>query len=306
MKIVTLTLSAAYDVHCHAEKIEVGCENFATLSETNAGGKGINISRALLSYGISSTAVVVLGEENSREFCEKLESGGVTFEKILVPGKIRENITVHTSDGKETRISFGGTEAPKNLISEIERITDALLSEGDILTFTGSIPSGVDKTEAKKYANRLREKGIRVIVDSRSFSLSDLLEMKPFLIKPNEYELEAYIGAPLGDEFGAIPAAEKLRALGIENVMISLGEKGAVLSSSEGSFYVRAPKINTVSTIGAGDSSIAGFTYALSQNMDMSSALKYAVAFGSAACLEAGTEPPRKSEILKILENGSF
>lgn len=306
IKIVTLTLSAAYDVHCYAKKIDVGRENFVTLSESDAGGKGINISRALKAFEISSIAIVAVGEENSSEFINKLDREGLTLEKIVIPGRIRENVTVHTNDGEETRISFGSSEAPENLLQKIEEITDSILSFGDILTLTGSIPKGVDIYNLKAYVGRLREKGIRVIVDSRSLSFEDVVDMKPFLIKPNEYEAREYVGEEVNDEADACLAAEKLRALGIENVMITLGGRGAVLASKEGVIYLPAPKIEVLSTVGAGDSAIAGFIYCVCCGYDAEKTLATSIAFGSAACLESGTKPPKREVILKILKNGSL
>lgn len=306
MRIVTLTLSAAYDIHAYAEKMEVGLENFIDRYETDIGGKGINISRALASYGVPSTAVIVLGKDNSAEFLSKLEALGLTYEKILIPGKTRENITVHTNNGEETRISFSGTDAPQDLIAKVERITDSILSDGDILTFTGSIPKGAQIEEAKAFIKRLKTRGVKVIVDSRSFLFSDIIDIKPFLIKPNEYEVQDYIGISLSEESEARLAAEELRSFGVENVMITLGKRGAVLASEEGSFYEPAPSIEALSTIGAGDSSIAGFIYAISHGCEGREALRISVAFGTAACLLNGTAPPRKSDVLKILGNGSF
>lgn len=306
MRIVTLTLSAAYDVHCSADKIEAGLENFVTFSERNAGGKGVNISRALHASSVASTAIVVLGEENSREFVEGLEKEGLTFEKILIPGRIRENITVHTADGKETRISFGATVVPESLIEEIERITDGILFEGDILTLTGSIPQGVNIEELKQYVKRQKQKGVKVIVDSRSFTFSDIMAMGPFLIKPNEYEVQEYIGTAIAEESEARLAAEELRTFGVENVMITLGGRGAALASSEGSFYVPAPQIEALSTIGAGDSAIAGFIYALSKGYDTKQSLELSVAFGTAACLKSGTTPPEMSDAMDLMGSDIF
>ncbi len=306
MRIVTLTLSAAFDVHCSAEKIEVGLENFVTFGEKNAGGKGVNISRALHASSVASTAIVVLGEENSREFIEKLEEEGIDFEKILIPGRIRENITVHTADGKETRISFGATVVPESLIEEIEKITDEILFEGDILTLTGSVPQGVNIEELKRYVKRQKQKGVKVIVDSRSFAFSDIMAMGPFLIKPNEYEIQEYIGTAIAEESEARLAAEELRTFGVENVMITLGGRGAVLASSEGSFYVPAPQIEALSTIGAGDSAIAGFIYALSKGYDTKQSLELSVAFGTAACLKSGTTPPEMSDAINLIGSDVF
>jgi len=306
MKIITLTLNPAFDIHCNVPNFAPYHENLAYITSNDAGGKRINISRALAANGVDNLAFVLLGDENGESFEKALKHDAIHYCKLTVKGKIRENITCHTDGVPETRISFAGFNIDETLLAKVSEI---LLPETDsdtVITFTGRVPAGLSMDSVKAFLRSFMNMGARIVIDSRSFSLNDLREMKPWLIKPNQEEISEYLGRDIGSVEEIIPVAEDLHADGIENVMISLGEKGAVLSSSEGSFYVRAPKINTVSTIGAGDSSIAGFTYALSQNMDMSSALKYAVAFGSAACLEAGTEPPRKSEILKILENGSF
>ena len=304
MKIVTLTLSAAFDVHCEANSLEIGKENFASITERNAGGKGINISRALNAFGVKNTAVAVLGEENSKEFLNKLNSDGVTVEKITVPGRIRENLTVHTGDGKETRISFGSTNVSGEDLSAIEKLTDGILGESDVLTLTGSIPHGISVDAVKEYVKRLKLKGVRVIVDSRTLSLSDIFDMKPFLIKPNEQEIEEYVGKEIRDLDEARLVAKELQSQGIENVMITLGKKGAVLANKDGVVSAIAPSVRVASTIGAGDSTIAGFIYALCISLPSDEVLKTSVAFGTAACLKNGTEPPDIKDVLKILENG--
>ena len=146
----------------------------------------------------------------------------------------------------------------------------------------------------------------RLVVDMDGAALKYALTKKPYLIKPNEYEIEDYIGVKLYEESETRLAAENLRSFGIENVMITLGGRGAALASAEGSFFVKAPHVEAVSTIGAGDSSIAGFIYAMSRGYEGEKMLKCAIAFGTASCLEEGTKPPKKENVLKILQNGSL
>ena len=301
MKIITLTLSPAYDVHCKANKITPGEENFITLVERNAGGKGINISRALNSFGVNTCAVTVLGEENCQEYVASAKNEGISLEKILVPGRIRENITIHTDDGEETRISFSAEEIPSGILQSVREIT-AGLSNGDILTFTGSIPRGVSIQDAKEYIKELKARGVFVIVDSRSLSLSDIAEIKPYFIKPNKLEAENYLGRKIVGEGDACDAARELRATGAENVMLTLGADGAVLATANSCDFSRAPTLSAVSTIGAGDSAIAGFIYADLLGLSKRDALSYSIAFGSAACLRSGTKPPDKSDVQRILE----
>ena len=301
MKIVTLTLSAAYDIHCDAKVIEVNHENIATVTETNAGGKGVNISRALRAFDTDSVAVVVIGDENGSDFEKMLEKESICLQKIEISGRIRENITIHTADGRETRISFTGAKSPCDLMNKVEELTEKICDGDTVLAFVGRLPEGVLIEEAREYILRLKSKGVRVVVDSRSFTLDDLVEIKPFLIKPNEEEIASYIKREIYGIDDAKETAEKLRRLGIENVMISLGKRGAVIASPSGTYYAKAPSVKALSTIGAGDSMIAGFLYALSGGHDTERALKTAVAFGSAACLTSGTNPPNPRDVTALL-----
>ena len=301
MKIVTLTLSAAYDVHCTAHKIAVGEENHARVLRRDCGGKGVNISRALSAFDIDSMPIVILGKDNCDEYIIGMKSEGLEVRKIIVSGRIRENITVHADDGTETRLSFSCDKLPRDILRSVESITDEALGEGDVFTFTGSIPDGIYISEAKSFIGRLSKRGVKVIVDSRSFSATDIADIKPYLIKPNAQEVKAYLKREIRNEADAMLGAEELRCLGIKNVMITLGAGGAVLASDEGSFSMFAPEINAVSTIGAGDSAIAGFIYAESLGLSKSEALKAAVAFGTAKCLLEGTKPPCKEDVEKFL-----
>lgn len=302
MKIVTLTLCAAFDIHAESEKIIPGRENLAKITDHNAGGKGVNISRALNRFGADNAAVVVVGDENGDDFVKRLENENICLQIVRIPGRIRENITIHTSNGEETRISFAGDFVPEDLLLKIAAVTDEICDKDTVVTFTGRLPAGVSVFSAKKYIKKLQERGIRVVIDSKSFTLDDIIELKPFLIKPNEEEIEEYLGRDISDFDSAAKAARELSLSGIENVMISIGEKGAVLCSNSELYSAAAPKINAVSTIGAGDSSIAGFLYATSKGADSAERLKAAVAFGSAACLTPGTNPPDPAEVERLLE----
>ena len=139
------------------------------------------------------------------------------------------------------------------------------------------------------------------MIDSRSFSLDDLRELRPFLIKPNQEEISEYLCREI-DSFDEISeAAMALHSDGIENVMISLGGDGAMLACDEGVFVATPPRIDALSTIGAGDSAIAGFLAASKSGKSAPECLCNAVSFGSAACLTEGTKPPRPKDISDLL-----
>lgn len=302
MKIVTLTLAPAFDIHCDADSINLNHENIARITSYDIGGKGINISKALNKFDVPNTAVVVLGNENSAIFVKELENDNFCFHKIDVEGRIRENITIHTQDGKETRISFTAATVPANTLERIEKITNKLLSFGDVLTFTGRLPDGIAVADAIAYIKRLSDKGVRIVLDSKSFSLEDVIKAAPFLIKPNEEEISEYMGRQISDLESCEIAARQLSARGIQNVMITLGGRGALLCSESEIYIAHAPDVKVASTIGAGDSAIAGFLYAFAGGASPCECLKTAVAFGSAACMSEGTAPPEQSDVRILLE----
>ncbi|MBR2012807.1 MAG: hexose kinase [Clostridia bacterium] len=298
MKITTLTLNPAFDIHVSLKTFPLGRESLADAVSRDIGGKGINISRALTENGIENTALVVLGKENSAEFLRGMERAGLTYQTLLWEGRIRENITIHPESEPETRLSFKGFEYNASLLKKAEELIDP---QG-IVTFTGSVPAGISAEEIEAFLLRLKEKGARLVIDSKSVSLEMLKRIQPWLIKPNAEEVEAYYGkAPSEEELYA--AAMELHQAGIANAMISLGGSGAVLAAEGRLYRAQVPAIKAVSTVGAGDSAIAGF---LSCDDAPEKRLRYAVAYGSAACLREGTNPPRAVDIDKIFEKVSI
>ena len=301
MNIVTLTLNPAFDVHCYAENFQPFHENLAQVTANEAGGKGVNISRALTVNGVENTALVVLGEENGESFRRALTADQIPFCPLTVKGRIRENITLHTNNAPETRISFAGFTASDDLMDRVEDALNGLLDADAILTFTGRNPEGVSMERVKSMLIRLRDKGVRIVLDSRSFGKPDMIDVRPWLIKPNEEEIGMYTDITVEDFESAKRAAEALRAEGIENVMISLGAKGAMLCCAEGCYTVAAPRIEALSTIGAGDSSIGGFCAAAKEGLGYAEMLRRAVAYGSAACMTEGTRPPSAEDVRRLL-----
>lgn len=301
MKIVTLTLNPAFDIHCYAENFQPFHENLAQVTANEAGGKGVNISRALTVNGVENTALVVLGEENGDSFRRALKNDDIPFHEIAVAGRIRENITLHTNNAPETRISFAGFNTNDTLIDRVESELNDLLDDDCILTFTGRNPEGVSIQRVKSMLENLRDRGVKIVLDSRSFGKQDMIEVRPWLIKPNEEEIGMYTDIDVQDFETAKQAAEALRATGIENVMISLGSKGAMLCCESGCYMVPAPKIDALSTIGAGDSSIGGFCAAAKAGLDYPDMLRYAVAYGSSACMTEGTRPPKAEDVKNLL-----
>ena len=300
MKIITITLSPAFDLHCHSRDFNETRETFSRFLSKDIGGKGVNISRALSENGTPNTCLLALGEDNKAEFEAALKKENINYKAVYVPGRTRENITLHTDTKGEIRIGISGFEASPELLSKIKEILFSEELKDSIVTFTGSIPSGIDKPLVIDFLKTVKKRGARLVIDSRSLTKEDIIELSPWLIKPNQEEIFTYTGIEVTSFESGKKAAEAFAGEGIENLLLSLGEKGAVLYSGNEFLTEEAPKINAISTIGAGDSMIAGFISSISKGETKKEALKNAVAYGSAACLTEGTTPPKKEEIDKI------
>lgn len=299
MRIITITLNPAFDVHCTAKALTLYHENFVKTTSVEAGGKGINLSRALLSNGIESETVVIVGKENAAPYQNALASNGLHVVPILTDGRIRENITLHEENLPETRISFDGFSCNANILQEITaRI--GIVDENTIIAFTGSAPAGINADSILMFLNSFQKCGAKIIIDSRSIPVDKLAAFKPWLIKPNKTEAEAFSGSKINRLEDAIAIAKRFHQAGIANVLLTLGGDGAVLACRDGIFSAKAPFIDAKSTIGAGDSTIAGFIDGTICKLNAQDLLTRAVAYGTAACLQEGTLPPNKEDVEKI------
>ena len=176
-----------------------------------------------------------------------------------------------------------------------------------LVSFSGRIPKGVSKEDVIGFLARLKNKGAKIAVDSNSLTPEDLIRIHPWFIKPNEQEISAFVGRELNDPETAVSVAKELVSRGLsEEVMISMGAQGSVWSDGELCAIVSAPdKGKPLSTIGAGDSTVAGYMSARANGADAGTALKTAASFGSAACYTEGTRPPMPdcvSELFAIAE----
>ena len=295
--IFTLTLNPAFDLHYEMDEFLPESENYVKTAVKSAGGKGINVSKALSVLGIENRAFAVLGSENSAEFLKELPE--LDLSVIETEGRIRENITIHPKCGKETRISLDNFFLSADILRDVEKKLLPLLSEKSIVVFAGRCPKGLKKEEIIDFLLKIKSTGARLALDSNSFDLNDLSLLKPFLIKPNEEEIKALLENS-AEEISS--CAKRLNDAGIENVMISLGSEGIFYSGCGESFTVKAPKITPVSTIGAGDSALAGFIAGIYKGLSTKEAVCLAAASGSAACLSEGTLPPKKDDIERLLK----
>lgn len=294
MEIITLTLNPAYDVHYKVDKFRPYSENYASGTENYIGGKGINISMALKTAGVKNMPYVIVGRREKEEFAAFLNNDCILYQ---TDSDVRKNITVHTEGKSETRISTDDFYISEELFLLLKEDLSKVCKLGTILTFTGRTPKGIDIEEFVGFLEMLSKNGVRIVCDCNRLTMEHINRIKPFLIKPNINEMNELCGTNEKE------AADMLYKNGACNVLISLGEHGAFFKNRMLSGYVMPPSVEVVSTVGAGDSTIAGFIYGIYYNLSYEESVKYACSFGTASCMTEYNYPKSRMDIDKIYKN---
>lgn len=280
--IYTVTCNPALDCVVQLNGLTVGALNRTAGATLVAGGKGVNVSRVLGALGERNVALGFVAGSNGALLEGALAQMGVETAFIRLPeGQTRINVKLYGE--QETELNAPG---PAVSHQQVEGLLCALgrLQEDDLLCLCGSLPPGMG---ADSYARMLKAAGGRAIVDTSGEALLCALSEKPWLVKPNRDELAALVGRELPTLANVIEAAEWLREMGAQNVLVSMGKDGALLCADEKRMYQPAPDGKVVGTVGAGDSLVAGFAAGWQRYGDGAQALRLGVACGSAtACAE--------------------
>lgn len=301
MKIITITINPAYDIHYYIDDFKSNNEYYCNDRSKHAAGKGINISKALSVNGIDSTAFIITGKRNSSDYIEQLKSfEHIKCEYLEIDGDIRENITIHSKSG-ETKICQEENDVRFEHITELFSMIRKIVDDKTYVVFSGRIPKGIDCELLINELLKLKESGANLIVDTSSFTYNQIKQISPWLIKPNVPEFINLTGIK---EFDISDVKTLLmEKFDFCNVLLSLGKDGALIYFDKQILLSKAPEIKPKSTIGAGDSMIAGFLSSYTITNDISKALKCAVAYGSAKCLSEGTNPPITQNIELLMKD---
>ena len=295
--IYTLTLNPAIDYYVAVENLKIGAVNRTKNEQIRFGGKGINVSLVLKELGVKSVAMGFIGGFTGDALENHLIKQGVDCDFVRVAGNTRINVKLNDTD-----INAAG---PQISSKDIENLYLKLgnIQKGDFLVLSGSVPTSLPQDIYSAIIKSLQNKGINFVVDAEKDLLLETLEYKPFLIKPNHHELGEIFGVEVNDFDTALIYAEKLQKMGAENIMVTLGEKGAILVDASGKTYTQtAPKGEVISAVGSGDSAVAAFLAEYLNGGDYESCLKSAVAAGSTTAFNDGLAT--KERIMELKKQG--
>lgn len=301
--IVTLTANPSVDRTMELDGAIVRGEVFRAVSVGDeAGGKGVNVARAVAHAGVP--AVAVLPADDDDLLVKGLEAAGVLPVNVPVGRPSRVNITVTEPDGTTTKFNDPGYELAEAVLAAVSARLLGRSRAGDWVVLSGSLPPGAPVGWYADLTAALQRGGRRVAVDTSGDPLVATVRhgaALPDMLKPNAEELASLTGEDEGqlaaDTLAAVTVAGRLVADGIGSVLLTLGSTGAALVCAEGAWIATPPSITVRSTVGAGDASLAGYLLADLRGDDAPGRLREAVAYGSAAAALPGSTMPREGDL---------
>lgn len=283
--IYTVTLNPAIDYYVVMKEFVEGNLNTAEEGYTLAGGKGINVSKVLKNFGKESVALGFVGGFTGSFIKDDMKACNIAERFIELEENTRINMKLKT---EKTESEIAG-KSPKISKENIEKLLDEIknIKKDDILILSWSVPNTIDKGIYGEIIEKLPE-GTKVILDTRGEPFTKALDKGVFITKPNIDELSEFFQKRLEKIEEIVEAGKKLRAMGSKNVIISMGKEGSILISEKGVYKGNAPKGKLISSVGAGDSMVAGITYGLIEGKELEEAYKFGIASGSATAFSEG------------------
>lgn len=281
--IYTITLNPALDYIIKLKELVPNEINTSESEYILPGGKGINVSIILKRLEVESVALGFISSFTGKEIQKLVEKEKVQTDFInLEEGHSRINVKI-LEDEKETAINSKGPLVDNKSIEKLyQKLSN--LKENDILVLSGSIPKGIKEDIYEEICEKIKDKNVKIVVDSTKKLLLNTLKYRPFLIKPNHHELGEIFNVQILNQDQAIEYAKKLQQKGAQNVLVSMGEKGSILLGENGKSYKKAAisNKNVINTVGAGDSMVAGFLAGYLNYNNYEDALKLGIASASA------------------------
>jgi len=302
-RIITLTLNPAMDVSAEVAEMapyhKLRCEN----EHRQPGGGGINVARAAQRLGARVLAIHVSGGATGQALCRLLDDAGLAHQPVVTIHETRVDFAVsERKTGAQFRFVFPSRKLSPRIVRTVLARVQAHLVAGDTLVVSGSVPEGTQEDIFDRLAALARAQGCRYVVDTSGAALKRALAGGPDLIKPNQGELAELIGRPVPDAPACVAAARDLIKAGkAKEVAISLGEAGALLVTADKAWQAKGIAVKAVSTVGAGDSFLAGLVTRQMAGDSEAQCLAFAVAAGTAALLAPGTELSHPDDIARFL-----
>lgn len=300
--IYTVTLNPALDKTVEIPSLTIDAVNRITTMRTDPGGKGINVSKVISKLGGKSIASGILGGDTGRAILSALKEMELETCFHFVNGETRTNMKVIDPVSRtNTDINEPGVTVSEEILSGLLKGLLEIVREDDIVVISGSMPKGSPKETYFTWTKAFNAKGAKVLLDADGELLKAGLKASPYLIKPNNHELSAFVGRTLETpEELAVTAREIMKEYGIAKVVVSMGGDGALYVTKDESIYAEGLKVPVGSTVGAGDSVVAALAVAEESGMSLEETVRLSTATGAANVMCSGTQAA-EFEVIKDL-----
>jgi 6-phosphofructokinase 2 len=300
--IATITLNPSLDQHITVDGLVLDGTNRWSRLHRYAGGKGIDVSRAIHEMWGRTVAYGFIGGPVGRAVEILLDEEEVPFSFTPIHRETRTNFIITDSKtGRQTRIDAPGPRISKDEFERFQGKMRRIRPSPDLIVMGGSLPPGIPSNVYYSIIMEAKTFGVRTILDSDSQWLAEGIKAKPYLVKPNVREAEELLGRELPDEDAIIKGALDIVDMGVEIAVISRGQDGIIAATNEEVLKAVPPEVKVKSAVGAGDCTIAGLAIKLANEESLSKACRLAVALGTAAVLTPGTELARREDVETLL-----
>ena len=298
--ILTLTINPAVDRTVIVDKLVFEDRGYIDARSEAAGGRGVNASHVLHSFGARTVALLTAGGEAGAKIEQSLAGMGFPFETVRVKADSRTNLTISDRQGLTIKLNEVGAPLEKDEIRALMKLLEARLTKARWLMICGSLQPGIPPHLYCEMLFMARKRGVRTLLDSDGDALNHALEAKPTAIKPNQQEAERLLGRAIITRSQSLDALERIRAMGPEMVILSLGSRGALAASPEGVFEVVPPRLDVLCPIGSGDALAAAFVWAMNKKKAFYESVRWGVATGTATATLPGISFPAFDRVKEI------
>lgn len=287
--ITSISLNPSIDRTLTVDRFAPGGLNRVLSRSDVAAGKGINVALTVSALGIDSECIGFMYRDSAALFEKRLMVNSTAYDFIWCEGSARTNIKVFDrSEGVITELNESGITVTEKDLSDMVELVTHHAENSDYLVLSGSLPPGCPADYYRTLINAVEGLGCRCVLDADGDRLKYGLEAKPFMIKPNRYELEMMTGQKLDSLAKIRDAAQQYIDMGVQIVAVSLGEDGAMITDSQNTFYAPRINIEVKSTVGAGDSMVAGLVTGFMGENSLEDTFRMGVACATARCMTEG------------------
>jgi len=303
--ILTVTLNPAIDRNVLTDRLVFEDRSYILSRTDVAGGRGIIASRVLHSFGAKTMAITTSGGKNGERFQKSLDKAGFPVEFVPISQEIRTNLTITDKQGLTIKLNEVGPQVSRREAEAVEKAVAKRLSGVEWLMLCGSLPPGVPPELYHKLIRMAREHKVKTLLDADGEPLVHGVEACPTVVSPNQPEAERLLSRALITRAHLREAVTRIKAMGAESVLLSLGSRGVVATDGNQVLEAVPPRIDALSPIGAGDAMGAAFVWAASKKKDFEDCVRCGVAAGTASATLPGMESAtldQTKEMYKLIE----